>query len=145
MPDELPGNLSGRFHVRMLRDALRDAQHWIPRTGDLAVLRRHSLKLRFWPGNLPDDTTGLTADLDWSWIRALKGQGHEIGELRIHETIGGCDNLRVIFYRRSTREGELPTIWIIAVFQKKRDDFTSHQFKIFKGRKALVDERADTI
>lgn len=88
---------------------------------------------------------GQTADLDWSWVRALKGQGHDIGELRIHETIGGCDNLRVIFYRRSAREGELPTIWIIAVFQKKRDDFTSHQLKIFKGRKVLVDERADTI
>lgn len=32
-------------------------------------------------------------------------------------------------------------IWVLNVFQKKRDDFTSSQIKIFKAQRQLVIER----
>jgi len=145
MPTDLPGNLTGNFHVRVLREAFRDAHQWIRRMQDRAILRRHTLKLRYWPGNCSTENQGEVLDLDWSWIQSLKKQGHDIGELRIHDNIGGNDNLRVIFYVRKTPDGGIPTIWILGVFQKKRDDLTKAQFKVFRARKTIVDERADFI
>jgi hypothetical protein len=140
MPAGLTGNLTGNFLVRALRPAFHDARHWLPGTKDRAELRRHSLKLRFWPERRPTGDNGELLDLDWSWIKALKGE--RIGELRIHDTLGGHDNLRVIFYDPAIRlPGSLPTIWVLAVLQKKRDDFTHQQIANFKLRKALVLER----
>jgi hypothetical protein len=59
-------------------------------------MRRHPLKLRYWPEPRPQDESGQVLDLDWEWIKACKGL--RIGELRIHETIAGFDNWRVIFF-----------------------------------------------
>ena len=59
-------------------------------------MKEDALKLRFWPEHEPEDDNGELLDLDWSWIKALRGL--HVGELRIHDTIGGCDNLRVIFF-----------------------------------------------
>jgi len=144
MASKLPGNLSGDFHVRVLRDAFKDAHRLMPKMRDRARLRRQALKLRFWPENHPEDEGGQVLDIDWSWIQALKSQGHKIGELRINETIGGHDNLRLIFYLR-TGESSIPTIWVLGVMQKKRDDFSKYNVAVFKGRKTLVDERGDHI
>ncbi len=77
-------------------------------------------------------------DLDWSWIAALRGK--RVGELRINDTIGGRDNLRVIFFDPSIRE-PLPTLWVISVLQKKRDDFTHSQIEGFELRRDVVLER----
>lgn len=134
----LPAPLTGNFHVRALRPAFHDARRRLPRMRDRAELRRHSLKLRFWPEKEPVDESGQLLDLDWSWIQALRR--HRIGELRIHETIGGNDNLRVIFFDPRIHK-PLPTLWVIAVMQKKSNDFSSANVETFKLRKQLVLER----
>lgn len=135
MSEELPGHLTGNFHVRALRSAFQDARHWLPRTSDRMELRRHALKLRFWPEKHPVDAAGVLQDLDWCWIAALRGQ--HVGELRINDTIGGHKNLRVIFFDPQVRE-PLPILWLISVFQKKRNDFTSAQISGFELRRDLV-------
>ena len=63
--------------------------------------------------------------------------GKKVGELRIHDTIGGCDNLRIIFFCPDV-PSPLPTLWILAVLQKKRDDFTKNQLRVFSARRTLV-------
>jgi len=135
---ELPGNLTGNYFVRAIRSAFHDARHWLPRRKHQAELRRHALKLRFWPERHPEDDNGQLLDLDWSWIRSLSGKN--VGELRIHDTIGDCDNLRVIFFDPKTRK-PLPMLWIIGVLQKKSDDFTTAQIRNYRLRRQLVLER----
>jgi hypothetical protein len=103
-------------------------------------VRRHSLKLRYWPAHHPADNAGKILDLDWEWIRSLSGL--RIGELRVADTIGGNDNLRVIFYVGSAEiRKPLPMIWVIRVIQKKRDDFSRNDLSIFRARRLLVVER----
>jgi hypothetical protein len=131
-------DLPGSFHVRILRAAFHDAHHWLPRSRDRAELRRQALKLRFWPENHPEDEAGRLLDLNWEWIKALKGL--RIGELQIDDTIGDCDNLRVIFFVPKQRE-PYPAVWILSVFQKKRMEFTKAQLKNFAGRRTIVLER----
>jgi hypothetical protein len=133
--DELPGNLTGRFHVRVLRPALHDAHRLMPRTKDRAILRRHSLKLRYWPTPKPEDESGMALDLNWEWIRSLPGM--KVGELRVQDTLGGNDNLRVIFFKPEKSQ-PLPTLWVIAVLQKRRNDFTKAQITNFKSRRKIV-------
>ncbi len=64
-------------------------------------------------------------------------------ELRIHETIGGCDNLRVIFYvsKLVLPNDPLPRIWTLAVMQKKTNKFDKHDLKIFRGRLMILLKR----
>jgi hypothetical protein len=98
------------------------------------------LKLRYWPQKSPVDESGKLLDLDWSWIRALHGL--KVGELRIHDTIGGNDNLRIIFFEGDPAVREpLPMIWVLHVMQKKRNNFTSNDLGIFRARRTLVIER----
>jgi hypothetical protein len=79
-------------------------------------------------------------DLDWSWIRALPGL--KVGELRIWDSIGGNDNLRIIFFvGEAPAEAQWRIIWILRVMQKKRDDFSGNELSIFRARRALVMER----
>ena len=132
--------LTGSFRVRMLRPAFGECRRLCPTTRDGMELRRHLLKLRYWPEKHPETEDGEVLDLNWSWIRALPGMN--VGELRIHETISGNDNLRGIFFvgNRDVRE-PLPMIWVLAVLQKKRNDFTSHQISVFRARRLLVEVR----
>jgi hypothetical protein len=103
-------------------------------------LRRHSLKLRYWPERHPTDEAGKILDLDWEWVRALPGS--HVGELKIGDAIGGNDNLRAIFHvGRPEFRGPLPMIWVLRVFQKKRDDFSKNDISIVKARRLLVIER----
>ena len=135
----MDSNLTGSYLVRVGRWAFQDARKWLPRTRDRAELRRHALKLRFWPSGASDDEGGQVMDLDWSWIKALAGK--RIGELRVNDVIGGCDNLRIIFFDPKLPTAPLPTLWVLSVFQKKRDDFTPAQIKNFQARSRLVLER----
>ena len=114
---------------------------------DRAELRRQVLKLRFWgaDGELQDD--GLVVDLNWSWVQAIREL--RIGELRIDEKIGGNDNLRVITWHPQQPTppsweysfGNVSHIWVLSVFQKKRDDFTSANIANFKASRLTVIER----
>ncbi len=134
----MDSSLTGNYLVRAGRWAFQDSQKWLPRARHRAELRRHALKLRFWPTGI-SAAEGQIFDLDWSWIKALKGR--RIGELRINDTIGGCDNLRIIFFAPAIPTKPLPTIWVLAVFQKKRDEFTKAQIMNFKYRSLLILER----
>ena len=131
----MDGNLTGDYFVQAGRWAFQDAHKWLPRTRDRAELRRHALKLRFWPGRNAEDERGQLLDLDWSWVKSLPGM--RVGELRIHDTIGNCDNLRLIFFVPEY-ETVRPMVWILAVLQKKRDDFTKAQLVNFRARRRLV-------
>ena len=136
----MTGNLTGRYHVRICRSAFMDGHKICPRSRERAELRRHALKLRFWPNPKPEELTGMVMDLDWSYIRALSGE--KIGELRIHDRIGDNDNLRIIFYvGKPLAEGQMPIIWILAAMQKKRDDFTMANIETFRARKVLIQRR----
>lgn len=133
--------LTGAYWVRVLLPAVYDARRLMPRTRDRMELRRHALKLRHWPAAPGGLEHGDLLDLDWSWIRAMKGGA--VGELRIDDTIGGCDNLRLIFYvHDKLRSGDpLPIVWILAAMQKKRDDFSTANIATFRGRRLLVLQR----
>lgn len=133
-------NLTGTYFVRGSTAAFWEARkHW-PKTRHRMEIRRHALKLRFWPEKRPTDDTGKVLDLDWSWMRALAGQN--IGELRIDDTIGGQSNIRLIFFVGDKGSGDpMPVIWIIACLVKKRQDFTRAEIKTFEARRKLVLKR----
>lgn len=136
-----PGaSLTGHRRVRAIRPAFDDVARLCRRACDRIEIRRHALKLRYWPAKRPTTEAGLVLDLNWSWVRAQRGLC--IGELRLEDTIGGNDNLRIIFFEGdpSVRD-PLPLIWILRVMQKKRDDFSSNDLQIFKARRQLVIER----
>ena len=133
-------NLTGNYRVRVFKPAFDEVQKLCPRIKDRMVLRRHALKLRYWPQSHPTDDAGRILDLDWSWIRSLPGL--RVGELRIDDVIGGNDNLRIIFYVGSSEIREpLPMIWVLRAMQKKREEFTTNDISIFRARRALVIER----
>jgi hypothetical protein len=99
-------------------------------------VRRHALKLRFWPDAAPEGS-GQVLDLDWEWVKGLPFR--DVGELRIHGVVAGNDNLRIIFHvGGEEREGPLPIIWILRVFQKKREDFSSNDLAVFRQRRRDV-------
>src|SRR5580704_15990787 len=90
-------NLTGRYHVRAIWPAFDDLSRIMKKTKERIEVRRHALKLRFWPRSQNNELeNGQLVDLDWSWIRALPGL--RIGELRIQDSIGGNNNLRIIFF-----------------------------------------------
>jgi hypothetical protein len=136
----MASSLTGKFFVRVFRPAFDDVRRLFVRTRDNIELRRHALKLRYWPESITTEASGQVVDLDWSWIRSLPGK--KIGELRVHDTIGGQDNLRIIFFVGPPNERMPKTcIWILAVIQKGRDDFSTNNIAIFKARRSLVCER----
>lgn len=133
-------SLTGSRRVRIFRPAFVQVRKLCRNTRSCIEMRRHALKLRYWPDNYPQDESGQIVDLDWSWIRAAEGL--HIGELRIADSIAGHDNLRIIFYVGDSKVCEpLPMIWVLNVFDKKRDDFTASQIQIFKAQRKLVIER----
>lgn len=132
--------LEGNYWVRVFRPAWSDAHRWFPRTRDKIEIRSHALKLRYWPRPDPALAVGQLLDLDWCWITALKGK--DVGELRIHDTIGGHDNIRIIFFKGAALEGmDKPIMWILAVLQKKRNEWTKANLRTFDARRILVIER----
>jgi hypothetical protein len=134
-----PG-LSGNRWVRRLGAVRADTQRYFPRARDYFEIRRQALKLRFWPSPLTTDPSGRIIDLDWSLIRALPGLN--VGELRVDDEIGGHRNIRIIFFVGPNDDRyPMPCIWILSVFPKKRDDFTSHQLENFRARRQIVMSR----
>jgi len=130
--------LTGSYRVRVFRPAFDQARKLCKHTKGMIELRRHALKLRYWPNDPGED--GQVVDLDWSWIKSLPGE--KVGELRIDDKIDGNDNLRMIFFvGDESVASPLPIIWILSVLQKKRQDFTRNQIKVFHAQRQLVLER----
>jgi hypothetical protein len=103
------------------------------------ILRRHALKLAFWPDG---------ADLDWDWIKTLEKYG--IGELRIDDEIAGNNNVRTIFFKARdplqddplSHSGKvMKRIWVISVFQKKSQGFSANQLKAWRGMTKVLEQR----
>lgn len=133
-------HLTGNYHVRAIRPALQEAGRLCNRMRENMEIRRHALKLRYWPEQHPQDDSGQLLDLDWSWIRSMPGM--DVGELRVRDHIAGHDNLRLIFFVGGPFASHpMPIIWILRVMQKDRDDFSRHDIAIFKARRTLVVER----
>ena len=140
MSEELGKYLTGSYRVRALQPAIADANRLLDRCRDRMELRRHSLKLRYWPEKCTETESGLVVDMDWSWVKSLPGM--KVGELRIDDVIGGHENLRVIFFQGPSEiRDPLPLIWIIRVMDKKRDDFSKNDLAIFRARRLLVLQR----
>ena len=100
-------------------------------------LRSHILKLRYWPTKNPTDDTGQLLDLNWGWVKSLKGS--QIGELRIDDVIGGRENLRVIFAVLEKADADpMPVICALHVIQKKRADFSAAELAVFWARKQMA-------
>jgi len=136
----LCAKLTGRYRVRAHSSALREAKRMFNRVGDRMEVRRHAMKLRFWPDAAPDAQQGQVMDLDWSWVQGLPW--NDIGELRISDVIAGNDNLRIIFHRGGDKLVDpLPAIWILRVFQKKAMHFTSNDLEIFSERRRHIRRR----
>jgi len=109
-----------------------------PKQRDNQLLRRHVLKLSHWPSG-HDGEAG--ADLDWDWIRSLEGK--RVGELRIDETIGGLNNIRVIFFKANIPlpDENMNRIWILTVFQKKSWGFGDPEIAAFAAARTLIVQR----
>jgi hypothetical protein len=132
--------LTGKYRVRVIRPALKEATRLCPQARHYFDLRAQALKLRYWPEHQVEYPNGNVLDLDWEWIRAMPGTG--VGELRIDDPIANLENLRVIFYLGDQRvKAPLPMIWILSLLQQKRQDFTTHSIEIFRARRTLVIER----
>jgi hypothetical protein len=134
----LGDSLTGSYRVRALKAALLDAKKTWPKTCDRMEMRRHALKLRYWPSGEGDG--GQVLDLDWNWIKVVRDL--RIGELRIDDQIGGMNNIRIIFFVGDENvKRPLPMIWILLAMIKKRDDFTDANIVTFKARRQIVIER----
>ncbi len=133
--------VSGTRIVRFLHPARSECFRLIKPSRDRKIMRRHALKLRYWPDMHPKADSGEVLDLDWSWVRAC--QGLNIGELRIHEKIDGFDNWRVIFFEgpKPKVADEMPRLWVIQLLKKKRNEFTDANIETFKLRRLMVVQR----
>ncbi|WP_143206192.1 hypothetical protein [Singulisphaera sp. GP187] len=135
----MSGNLIGSYRVRPTLAAYHDVSKHFPKTKDRMEVRRHALKLAFWPDSSPHTNGGQACDLDWEWVKGIAGKVNDVGELRIDDVIGGHRNLRIIFHHGGRTVCQpLPMIWILAVFPKKRNDFTVGDLTSFKLRRKTV-------
>ena len=124
------------YRVRVCRPAFYAAGRMFRRVQDWMEIRANALKLRWWPRG---QTPSKVVDLNWDWIRALPNLN--IGELRLEDTIGGFDNIRIIFFKSDIVDRDHPPmIWILHVMQKKRQEFTTNEIRLFKARRMLVME-----
>jgi len=130
----LPEPLQGTYHVRVFREA-RDL---IPRARERALLRDQVLKLRYFPRVPEAERRKGVLDLDCDWVRSRPKAN--LGELRIHEVLGGCDNLRVLFWVPSRSPGH-PAVWVLTVFQKKTQALPDHAVRRAELRRQLLIER----
>jgi len=137
----MPGEaLAGNYRVRALGSALTEVRRLCDRMSENIEIRRHALKLRYWPERNPATEEGMLLDLDWSWVKSLPNL--RIGELRIGDTIAGQDNLRIIFFVGDPKVCDpLPMIWVLRVMQKRRQDFSKNDLRVFRARRTLVLER----
>ena len=140
MPE--PISLFGDYHVTPTHTALKEAQDLFPKYGDYQELRRHALKLAFWPKG-PIGSGGMVIDLDWEVIKGMSDP--KACELRITDKIGGFDNLRLVFYRFEKdvilTDDILPRLWVIGVMQKKLQRFSNAQLRIFSARVTVLRQR----
>ena len=57
-------HLSGNYRIRAIKSAIDDVWRLIQKMSENIELRRHALKLRYWPKNHHEDESGQILDLD---------------------------------------------------------------------------------
>lgn len=127
--------LFGNYYVKPTPSAIKRAWKLCKASvRDVEIIRRHALKLAFWPDS--DDAGG--ADIDWCWIEGLKDK--RIAELRIDEVIGDNDNLRVIFFKANKMlpADSLLRIWTLTVIQKKAQGFSAGEIQSFRAMRDML-------
>jgi hypothetical protein len=136
-------SLSGSNFVRFSRHGLQSARKTWPKTRDRFEVRRQALKLRFWDerGQHPP---GLLFDHTYESIKELKGKG--IYEMRLDDSIGGLQNIRVIFFDPPREWVPLDPrpmriIWILDIFPKKSNDFSKYDIQTFRASRLLIAQR----
>lgn len=138
----MSANLFGDYHVTPTPSAIRKAMDLFPKYKHYQRLRKHALKLAYWPSN-PPAGSGQVCDLDWDEISGM--QAPKAYELRIDDVIGGHNNLRVIFWmfdKAVILPGDvLPRLWVIDVLQKKTRRFTPYDLRIFRAKAVIVRDR----
>jgi hypothetical protein len=135
-----PSGLVGNYHVFPTAAAITRA--WKLCGGKMReyqLLRRHALKLAYWPTGRDDGDSAT--DINWDWIKSLEKK--RIGELRIDELINGQDNVRVIFFKANlVLEGsEIARIWLLTAFQKKAQKFSNAEIRAFSGMREIIVQR----
>lgn len=133
--------ITGTHLVRTLRSTMQKARSLWPRTRDRMEVRRQALKLRWWGHRHGED--GLL-DLTYESIKSMPSSG--VYEARISDIIGGQRNIRIIFldppsswvYRYPS---DYPTLWLLEVCFKKRDNWTKNDIQRFEATRDLVEER----
>lgn len=139
-PQEVKMPLQGHYYVVPTSSAIHRAWGLCQgRMREYQLLRRHGLKLMWWPSGNDDGVQA--ADIDWDWIKGLEKK--RVGELRIDESINGHVNLRVIFFKANVRVDAEPLdrIWLMTVFPKKRQGFTKFEVATFRAMRDLIVER----
>lgn len=135
----MSNGLTGTYRVRASKASFREVRKRWPRAKDRIIIRKHALKLRHWPDKHAEDEQGRILDLDWGWVKSLRGE--RVGELRVEDEIGGQQNIRIIFWVGPRVGHEMPIIWILYVFPKKRQEFTKNEISNFKLRKLMIGQR----
>jgi hypothetical protein len=132
--------MTGNRLVRLIHPLHKDCERLLGTNRDRKIVRRHALKLRYWPEFNPTTEAGQLLDLDWSWIKACPGMN--IGELRINERLSGFDNWRVIFFDGlKPKDGGIRKLWILQLMKKKSNDFSDAEIRTFRLRRMLVVQR----
>lgn len=134
--------LFGHYHVTPTPTAMKEAHDLFPRYGDYQEVRKHALKLAFWP-KARAEHAGKVIDLDWETIVGMPTpRAHE---LRIDDVVGGFNNLRIIFYafdRNIVLPGDtLPRLFTIGVMQKKKDRFSNNDLRTFSAKVTIIRRR----
>ena len=135
--------LTGTNFVRFTRHGLQAAKSLWLKTGDRYEVRRQVLKLRWWDER-HSHPNGMLMDLSYESIKSLPGLG--IYELRLDDRIGGHENIRVVFFDppkdwQPLEMKPMRVIWILEIFPKKRDAFTTYDIRRFKGSRLLIAQR----
>lgn len=135
--------LTGSNFVRFTRHGLQSARSIWDRTGDRFEVRRQALKLRFWDER-HRHPPGMLCDHTYESIKALSGLG--LYEFRLDDEIGGQENIRAIFFDppkdwEPIEKKPMRIVWILEIFPKKRNDFTTHDIRRFKASRTLLAQR----
>lgn len=140
---EIEATLFGDYHVTPTHTAMKEAMDLFPRYGDYQEVRRHALKLAFWPKRTVVGSGGMVGDLDWEEIKGMNGP--KACELRIDDVIGGFNNLRLIFYafeKDVILDGDImPRLWVVSILQKKTERFSNANLRIFSARVKIIRQR----
>jgi len=121
-----PSNLRGNYFVVPTATAIKQA--WKLCDGSVReyqILKRHGLKLMWWPAGMEGGEAG--ADIDWDWIKTLESK--RIGELRVDEHVNGCNNVRIIFFKANIIIPGDPLVKDVAF-----DNFPERSPKIYQQR-----------